>query len=108
MAERLKGQIALDLRRGGDAVSLLCDSARRLQALDPDLARDTYTEALRAASAAGRLGPGMSAVATAARAVASASSSRCSSRRAMARHSITDTSVGSIRRASSNAARAWT
>jgi DNA-binding CsgD family transcriptional regulator len=64
---RLRGQIALDLRRAGDAVPLLLDAARRLEALDPGLARTTYLEAVRAASVAGRLGGGMAAVAKAAR-----------------------------------------
>jgi DNA-binding NarL/FixJ family response regulator len=72
MAVRLNGQIALDLRRGGDAVPLLCDAARRLEPLNPNLARDTYAEALRAASIAGRFGPGMSDVATLARAAPTA------------------------------------
>ena len=67
MLQRLHGQIALDLRRAGDAVPLLLDAARRLEALDPGLARDTYAEALRAASVAGRLGGGMLAAATAVR-----------------------------------------
>jgi DNA-binding CsgD family transcriptional regulator len=65
--QRLRGQIALDLRRAGDAVPLLVDAAGRLEALDPGLARRTYLEAIRAASVAGRLGGGMTAVAKAAR-----------------------------------------
>jgi DNA-binding CsgD family transcriptional regulator len=65
--QRLQGQIALDLRRGGDAVPLLLSAARRLESLDAGLARETYLEALRAASIAGRLGGGMVAVAKAAR-----------------------------------------
>jgi DNA-binding CsgD family transcriptional regulator len=67
MLQRLHGQIALDLRRGEDAVPLLLDAARRLESLDPGLARETYAEALRAASVAGRLGTGMAAAAQAAR-----------------------------------------
>jgi DNA-binding CsgD family transcriptional regulator len=67
MLARLHGQIALDLRRGGAAVPLLLDAAGRLESLDPGLARETYVEALRAASVAGRLGGGMLAAATAAR-----------------------------------------
>jgi DNA-binding CsgD family transcriptional regulator len=67
MLARLHGQIALDLRRGGDAVPLLLDAAGRLESLDPGLARETYLEALRAASIAGRLGGGMAAAAKAAR-----------------------------------------
>jgi DNA-binding CsgD family transcriptional regulator len=67
MLARLHGQIALDLRHGGAAVPLLLDAAGRLESLDPGLARETYLEALRAASVAGRLGGGMLAAATAAR-----------------------------------------
>jgi DNA-binding CsgD family transcriptional regulator len=67
MLQRLHGQIALDLRRAEDAVPLLLDAARRLESLDPGLARETYAEALRAASVAGRLGSGMAAAAQAAR-----------------------------------------
>jgi DNA-binding CsgD family transcriptional regulator len=68
MRQRLHGQIALDLRRAGEAVPLLLDAAKRLEPLDPELARETYVEALRAASVAGRLGDGMLAPAQAARA----------------------------------------
>ncbi|HEY6760646.1 MAG TPA: AAA family ATPase [Baekduia sp.] len=67
MCQRLRGQIALDLRRAGAAVPMLIDAARRLASLDPALARQTYVEAVRAASVAGRLGGGMTAVARAAR-----------------------------------------
>lgn len=63
MGQRLQGQIALDLRRAGAAVPMLIDAARRLESLDPALARETYVEAVRAASVAGRLGGGMAAVA---------------------------------------------
>jgi DNA-binding CsgD family transcriptional regulator len=66
MLQRLHGQIALDLRRGGDAVPLLLDAAGQLEPLDPALARETYLEALRAASVAGRLGGGARAAAEAA------------------------------------------
>lgn len=54
LAQRLNGQIALDLRRGGEAVPFLLDAARRLESLDPELTRDTYLEALQAASIGGR------------------------------------------------------
>jgi DNA-binding CsgD family transcriptional regulator len=64
--QRLHGQIALDLRRGADAVALLLDAARRLESSDPDLARETYLEALRAASVGGRLGAGVNQAAAAA------------------------------------------
>ena len=67
MLQRLHGQIALDLRRGGDAVPLLVDAARQLEPLDPARARETYLEALRAASVTGRLGDGARAAAEAAR-----------------------------------------
>ncbi|HEY2162325.1 MAG TPA: AAA family ATPase [Solirubrobacteraceae bacterium] len=65
--QRLHGQIELDLRRAADAVPLLLDAARRLGGSDPRLARETYLEALRAASVAGRLGGGVAAAAKAAR-----------------------------------------
>jgi AAA ATPase domain len=42
MLQRLRGQIALDLRRGGEAVPLLLDAASQLEPLDPALARETY------------------------------------------------------------------
>jgi DNA-binding CsgD family transcriptional regulator len=48
LAERLKGQIALDLRRPGAAVPFLLEAASRLESIEPALARDTYLEALRA------------------------------------------------------------
>ncbi|HEX4187073.1 MAG TPA: AAA family ATPase [Solirubrobacteraceae bacterium] len=67
MLQRLHGQIALDLRLAGEAVPLLLDAAERLQSLDLPLARETYLEALRAASVAGRLGAGTHAAAAAAR-----------------------------------------
>ena len=72
MLQRLHGQIALDLRRAADAVPLLLDAARRLESPDPHLARETYLEALRAASVAGRLGGGVVAAAKAARKARSA------------------------------------
>jgi DNA-binding CsgD family transcriptional regulator len=67
MLQRLRGQIALDTRRGGDAVPQLLDAASQLEPLDPALARETYLEALRAASIFGRLGDGARAAADAAR-----------------------------------------
>ena len=42
----LRGQIALEQRRGGDAGRLFVSTARRLEPLDPELARETYLEAL--------------------------------------------------------------
>src|SRR5438132_7167229 len=40
----LCGQIALEQRRGGDAGRLFLGAARRLEPLDPELARETYLE----------------------------------------------------------------
>src|SRR5262249_53827841 len=48
LAQRLRGQIALDLRRIGEVVPLLLDAANRLQSVEPDVAREAYLEALRA------------------------------------------------------------
>jgi DNA-binding CsgD family transcriptional regulator len=56
LAQRTKGQIALDLRRAIDAAPLLLDAARQLEAIDPSIARDTYLDAFRAATIGGRLG----------------------------------------------------
>jgi DNA-binding CsgD family transcriptional regulator len=44
----LRGQIAFSLGRGSDAPPLLLKAAKRLEPLDPRLARDTYLEALTA------------------------------------------------------------
>jgi DNA-binding CsgD family transcriptional regulator len=49
--EHLRGQIALEQRRGTDAAALLVSAARRLEPLDADLARETHLEALGAAMA---------------------------------------------------------
>ena len=68
MLQRLRGQIALDLSRGGEAAPLLLDAAKRLESLDAALARETHLEALWAASVAGRLGGGVLDAAEAARA----------------------------------------
>jgi DNA-binding CsgD family transcriptional regulator len=67
IAQRLRGRIALHLGRSGEAAPVLFDAARRLESLDPGLARDTHLEALHAAAVAGRLGMGMRDAATAAR-----------------------------------------
>jgi DNA-binding CsgD family transcriptional regulator len=67
LLQRLRGKIALDLRRGGEAVPMLLDAAGRLEKLDPGRARETYLEALRAASVAGRLGDALLSTAEAAR-----------------------------------------
>ena len=57
----LRGQISFLATRGSDAASLLLKAAERLRDLDPELARETYLEALTAAIFAGPLaGPGAS------------------------------------------------
>jgi DNA-binding CsgD family transcriptional regulator len=48
----LRGQIALEQRRSGDAGRLLVSAARRLESLNANLARETYVEALGAAMVA--------------------------------------------------------
>ena len=70
-AHLLRGRIAFLATRSTDSAALLLEAAERLRQLDPDLARETYLEALTAAIHAGPLaGPGASAseVAEAARA----------------------------------------
>jgi DNA-binding CsgD family transcriptional regulator len=47
--ERLRGQIALEQRRGSDAVALLLSAATSFDRLDVDLARATHLESLVAA-----------------------------------------------------------
>jgi DNA-binding CsgD family transcriptional regulator len=54
--ESLRGQIAADQYRGGDAARLLLSAARRFEPVDVGLARETYLEALGAALVAGDLG----------------------------------------------------
>jgi DNA-binding CsgD family transcriptional regulator/DNA polymerase III delta prime subunit len=54
-AQLLRAQIAFTARRGSDAPPLLLAAARELEAVDPNLARATYLEALSAAMFAGRL-----------------------------------------------------
>jgi len=56
--QRVRAQIAFDLRRGNDAPALLLRAARTLEPLDPELARDTYLEALVAVIYAARLATG--------------------------------------------------
>jgi DNA-binding CsgD family transcriptional regulator len=58
----LRAQIAFASRRGSDAPPLLMKAARELEAVDPDLARATYLEALSAARFAGPLGRGAGVV----------------------------------------------
>jgi DNA-binding CsgD family transcriptional regulator len=47
--ELLRGQIALEQRRGAEAGRLFLSAAGRLEPLDPELARETYLEALAGA-----------------------------------------------------------
>jgi DNA-binding CsgD family transcriptional regulator len=67
---RLRAEIVFARSRGSEAPPLLLDAAKRLEALDAGLARETYLEALGAAVFAGRLGGrcGVREVAEAARA----------------------------------------
>jgi DNA-binding CsgD family transcriptional regulator len=58
----LRGQIAFDQRHVRDAAPLLLDAARRLEPLDPGIARETHLEALAAAIWA--TGPGLPDVIT--------------------------------------------
>src|SRR5262249_18284966 len=51
----LQAQIAFVTTRGRDAPPLLLDAAKRLEALDPALARETYLDAFAAAIFAGRM-----------------------------------------------------
>jgi DNA-binding CsgD family transcriptional regulator len=69
-ADLLRGQIAFASRRGSSAPPLLLEAARQFEPLDPRLARDTYLDALAAATFASRLafGGSIPAVAEAARA----------------------------------------
>jgi DNA-binding CsgD family transcriptional regulator len=70
-AHLLRGRIAFLATRSTDSAALLLEAAERLRELDPDLARETYLEALTAAIHAGPLaglGASASEVAEAARA----------------------------------------
>jgi DNA-binding CsgD family transcriptional regulator len=60
-AQRMRAQVAFALRRGGDAPPLMLRAAQRLESLDPELARQTYLEALLATIYAGRLAHGQDA-----------------------------------------------
>jgi DNA-binding CsgD family transcriptional regulator len=68
-ADLLRGHVAFASSRGSDAPPLLLKAAREFEPLDSRLARDTYLDALAAATFAGRLalGGGMREVAEAAR-----------------------------------------
>ncbi len=72
--ERFRAEIAFARTRGSDAPALLLASARRLEPLDPALARETHLEAIAAAMYAGRLGdtPGVRGAAEAAQAAPAA------------------------------------
>ncbi len=75
----LRGQISFLATRSGDAAALLLEAAERLRDVDPELARETYLEALTAAIFAGPLaapGAGEREVAQAARAAPPARKSR--------------------------------
>ncbi len=70
--ELLQGRIALEQKRADDAGRLLASAARRLEPLDPELARETYLEALGGAMVGDLEVPGGApAVAEAARAARS-------------------------------------
>jgi DNA-binding CsgD family transcriptional regulator len=71
----MRAQIAFVFTRGSDGPLRLVEAARRLQALDPPAARETYLEALGAAMYAGRVDTdsGVLEVAEAARAAPAAS-----------------------------------
>jgi DNA-binding CsgD family transcriptional regulator len=56
-AELLRAEVAFASSMGSDAPALLLQAARRLEALDVDLARETYLDAWGAALFAGRLAP---------------------------------------------------
>jgi DNA-binding CsgD family transcriptional regulator len=53
--QRMRAQMAFDLRRGRDAPGLLGSAARRLEPLDPERASETHLQALIAAIYAGEL-----------------------------------------------------
>ena len=58
----VRGQIAFTSDDGRDAPRLLLEAARRLEPLDPALARDAYRDALSAALFVGRLADGVGVV----------------------------------------------
>jgi hypothetical protein len=57
LAQRLRGEIAYDLRLAPEAARIFLEAAQRLESLSPELARDVYLEALTSASVAGRFAP---------------------------------------------------
>ena len=58
-AELLGARIAFAMRRANDAPRMLLGAARRLESLDPELARDGYLEACTATLFSGRLSDGV-------------------------------------------------
>jgi hypothetical protein len=76
--ELLQAQLLFAASRGNEALPLLLAAARRLEAVDGDLARDTYLDALAAGHFAGRLAVGadVGQVAAAARAAPTPESPR--------------------------------
>jgi DNA-binding CsgD family transcriptional regulator len=71
----LRAQVAFSADRGSDAAQLLLKAAKRLDALDVGLARETYLDALSAALFAGRLGGGAGGAAEVAEAARAAPAS---------------------------------
>ena len=63
----LRARIAFHLTQGSDLPGMLLDAARTLAPLDPRLSRETYLDALDAATITGDLGRGVLEVAEAAR-----------------------------------------
>jgi len=59
--ELLRAQMTFSITRGRDAPPLLVKAAKRLESLDPTLARETYLDAFSAALVAGRLADGVGA-----------------------------------------------
>ena len=74
-ADLLRAQIASASRRDTESPPLLLAAARRLERLDPALARDTYLDALSAGLIIARLSPAVEGVAEAAGAAPSATKS---------------------------------
>lgn len=72
-ADLVRAQVAYVTRRGRDAPLLLLNAARRLEPIAPDLARETYVDAMIAAGFAGRFAAPGGAVLDVARAVRAAS-----------------------------------
>jgi DNA-binding CsgD family transcriptional regulator len=56
--DMIRAQVAYSQNRGRDTPSLLLRAARRLEPLNPRMARDTYLDAVVAGHFAGRLAPG--------------------------------------------------